>query len=352
MTGRTTVVYGLLAGLCIATVLGCDPATVRNDTTAVAVDSAITKPEDAGVAMKRPEYAGRGKADYCSFKKTEPEDWCPGFFNLDLSTSDTEVLQKVAKQLAQFDLSNPWTASSYPISHNGPTLGAPKSKYTVQALKQGRRIPFEDLGTNDFIVVARFVAVNSTPVDGRYGIRGDVQSLSENFYLVVSNFDKNPHDSTDKKRSRRMADWAVYGIRTDPATGVKTAEKMSSKAGGFRYCEMRHTPVEQRDGAAFYTCESAHGIVAISKTLGDSATQSMLRTLQSRFLTDEKSFADSAKIRQTVGRMVDEAMGRFPALTQIDRQRLVGFFTQLIPELPENPAWMHCGAGCCTADDF
>lgn len=289
----------------------------------------------------KPDFYRIGQSDACSLVAgTDPETFCVGFFGKEFAEGDSEL----AERLLELKGPHMWTGSGSFIDRV-PSVSGQMSRIRIRALSRGRAVALGEVGAAGVVVARLEVAPNSMP-DQRYGISDD-NSMERYYYLIVRKYTDDQNDV--KEDGRRIADWQVFGIRKASGGNRPTLVLMKEGAGKFRYCKMTHRDDITRGGASFLKCTSTRLYMAAATLLPDVSVDSLVDRLvveANGRLTAYDSLQAEAKVRSLLS-----ATESFNALTEEKKTELARIIARIFTELPTDPAWQHCGAGCCTADD-
>lgn len=319
-------------------IVACDPVPPPPQA-AAGTTGAIPTASAPPIQPRKQEYDLIGESDQCAFKQNEPEDWCPGF-DYDFNPANLGSLLPIIDKIAATD----WFPAVPPGDHV-PKSGTVPSVYGMDVLVEGKRVPLQKM-KKGAIVVARFTAAMNTPEDKRYGITGD-PSFEPTFYLIVDNYKAEQNDISPDE-GQRIATWRVVGVKKSGPSG-RTLVYVNETGGKFRYCKWRHSKDLSDIGGAFVRCNEA----SIMMELGSSApgllskwskvSSELLKKLGGASATP----FDPARTKSLV-REVFVANGiPTSGLTDTFVKQLAG----VVRTSEEGPAWLRCGAGCCTADN-
>lgn len=300
-----------------------------------------TSPSADPAAFRKKDYDLIGEADQCAFKKNEPEDWCPGYDENFDPAKDPGTLLPVIDKLSPTD----WYPAVLPGDHK-PKTGSVPSVYGMDVLVEGKRIPLQNMKSGG-IVLARFTAATTTPEDARYGITGDTQ-FEPTFYLVVDNYKAESGDISPDE-GQRIATWRVVGVKKANGSTGRSLVYVNKSGGKFRYCKLRHSKELSDIGGAFVRCNEP----SIMMTLESSAPGLLSKwskvssELSKRLGESNAAPMEPARTKNLVIEVFNANGIPTSGLTDDFIKQLTG----VLRTSEEGPAWLRCGAGCCTADN-
>ncbi len=336
---RTPRLCNALVAAISLVVFACD-SEPNPPAAADAGGTATSASTDSAAMLGKDAYDLIGESDQCAFKQNEPEDWCPGYDENFVKDNPSSLLPVIDKLSA-----TDWFPAVSPGDHVAK-IGPSPSVYGMDVLVQGGRVPLQKMKKGG-IVLARFTAAANTPEDKRYGITGDT-SFEPTFYLVVHNYKAEPSDISPDE-GQRIATWRVVGVKKATSSSGRSLVYVNETGGKFRYCKWRHGKDIADLGGAFVRCNEA----SIMMTFDTSAPGLLSKwsKVSSELLQKlGKSIAtpiDLARTRSLVAEVF--AANGIPTSGLTDK-----FIEQLAGVLrtsEEGPAWLRCGAGCCTADN-
>lgn len=221
-------------------------------------------------------------------------------------------------------------------SERAPAVaGQPTPLMSIQVMPAPRKFQLKSI-SSDGIIVARIWTRTNSAKDKRFGIGGPSTSstLDSVFYLAISGYDAaDTRDVTangDSLFSRKVSNWYVYGV----SKGSKTNRRILVRAGNtgtFRWCGITHSYKEE--AAMFTNCEKYHKLV---------------QTVALRNKSNPRTkFTVNSVLREIRAGVAAKSAIRLKDFG--DYANPVEYWEKFL-RTAEDPAWMPCGGGCCTAD--
>ncbi len=244
-----------------------------------------------------------------------------------------------------------WEQPSYPTRRPRADQAGDISTwpiFTIQSVPLAQNVKLVGNNVHGY-VLARIIADPSGAEDDRYGIsKATAQAAGVKdgiFFVVVNRVDVS--DTQIEKSSRKLARWEVWGV--SGVVGARKLVRVGTKDGYFRYCGPAHPNSYENRTARFLSCETVESLYALR--LKKSLAANLLGISPAQFTAispeDPRVSLDRliAAVRSTANNAV--RLRAFLPNEQIEIKRLA----QAIDD-PANPAWMACGVGCCTAENF
>ncbi len=264
---------------------------------------------------------------------------CVGWIGDSLSADDSQNDDVLVERLSNAQ----WEIPSV------PTRRKPKDKlpmeqwpvHTIQSMPNPQKIKLSGMSAYG-LVVARIIADPTGAVDSRYGIGGLVSltpnDFSSTFYMVVKDY--KPQEEITADSSRPVATWSMYHVR-----GPKGARRLVKvgNSGSFRWC--RHTHMKEREASAaqFITCTIS---AELDLLRADASFMSFASTANDALQSRPDGKAATIPLDRLLTFVKSVPAEKIP---EAFRPRILVLRRKL--ESGENPAWVTCGVGCCTADE-
>jgi hypothetical protein len=212
------------------------------------------------------------------------------------------------------------------------------------------------------LVVARLDANAMKDPDLMFGAGRYREQFRRSFYIVVHDYSKETAEGP--YNSYAIARWSVIGLKDTTVAGrrVLLATDMN-KHGSFRICTIAHDDDTRKLGAGFNECDHAPAIARAavsSRRLRATLRQRSIPSAVAGFLPNvTAATTDSARmsiLRSTSTEALFTAVGRFLTANRVpiaiarDSAVRLAFATAARDDDREEPGWIPCGVGCCTAD--
>lgn len=201
-----------------------------------------------------------------------------------------------------------------------------RPKIQVQAIRDAGAIKLDRLSDRE-VVIARFTLTKAGGRDTVYGISKKIaKDYRDLFYLAIRRLE-TPDDGSSTNPA--IANWRVYGVTTD-------GKLDPISTGTFRKCQDPHQNRAKALGAAFIPCELDFPVSKIANR------------------PDVQAALQGAPLLAALAEVGDEKLATVSPLAQRLRTLLtideLGTARTLRQRMIDAPAWMVCGAGCCTAE--
>jgi hypothetical protein len=276
---------------------------------------------------------------------------CHGFPHKDLWKTRTDPTS--AKQLADWARALKWDKNKSAVYR------PQKQALEIAQIDDIQRFWLPDLGSvtdvgKRAMFVARLSADMSQDPDDDYGAGRRTAPMYKQFFIVMDSY--APDAATYTHDSYQAGTFSIFGVasrQVGDAPMDQLEQVPLNKTLYFRICAAMHSQAVKNQGAQFKSCDNA--------------------TKESQLLKDNPPFADALR-----GRSIFDAIARldFPNVRDLRspnaslRQRamtagldllmtrsrsradaLRASAMELLLGTSDDPAWMPCGVGCCTADD-
>ncbi len=318
---------------------------------------------------------GFGEADHatkaeCTFDLA-PATKCKGYYPLDFADpANAAQLAAWADPLSKentnwYDLKDAAGSARFVeriLDDEPPTLLKKRPKFGLSVISDSRQVPLAKFPTTPGgLILGQFEVKKNQELDMRYGISHarTKDYVNRKFFIVIDGW--NP-EQRERNKGFTFATWRVYGILKGQGNDPDRFVRVGSNAGAFRWCTMPHDAADQGTGVRFLSCIGASTVQAVSM---DTAVKTILAARpvqQGKSLIDaieyELNLQKAQPYRVTTeqlssilkerifAKLPTDGPSSFPKLFTADiMTTLAGAL-----DLPENPAWLACGIGCCTAD--
>lgn len=204
------------------------------------------------------------------------------------------------------------------------------------------------------LVLARIRASMSTPrLDAIYKVgpnAGGHAHLREEFFVVVEDLDPD-YAQYQPQRGYKVGAWHIYGIDSVQVSNgweERFVEVDPQNTGKLRVCGEQHSDGIKKQGAQWLTCLNATGLTQLLRANRSLAEALGSKSLQAAVLANRRSplmQGEPSSYPDWVKSQLDSFVKDHKI--QLDTAQH-DFLIKILIE--DNPAWMPCGVGCCTAD--
>jgi hypothetical protein len=262
---------------------------------------------------------------------------CQGFAGYDLADPRNSVqsIQFLAGLNFKYEQTD-WISRSVPAGSNL------HSAFKIARIGDIQAVEMRNLGSAGVVVARILVQAGSSP-DNRYGLE-HLSGYERNYYIVVSDYSDTING--DRQNSIPFATWKILRVRSSTATTAGAIEV--AKRGVYRYCRMKHTGFDSEFPADFLSCKNA-------------GTRSRINAEVAQFLTGQRASVDSlwhsqgalknagGDVRNEFRSFIESRTDMTFSASYVERNAVAIAQSRL--EQLDDPAWMRCGAGCCTAEE-